>query len=274
MWSWRHETRAAYAFVERNVHLVKRYWGWEVVWLIYSIANALSVTFIGAGMERISGQRVDTQHLILYLLTGTLVWGYLSVVFTLVSETIQWERWEGTIEYTLMAPISRFTHLVGTTLFSLLYGFLQTAVILAAVAACFHLDLSGANLLGAAGVLLAASLSFSALGMVGAVLPLLYPEKGVQVVQVIQSLLLVISGVYYPVDVLPRALCWLSQFSPATYVLQGMRAALLDGAPLRQLWPCILALLLLGMLLMPLGVWLFGKAERYARRTGRLKRDG
>ena len=51
---WR-ETVASYAFIERNFNLVKRYWGWEVVWLAYSIASALSITFIGAGMEQISG---------------------------------------------------------------------------------------------------------------------------------------------------------------------------------------------------------------------------
>ena len=55
MISLQQETRAAYAFVERNFNLMKRYWGWEVVWLVYSIANSLSITYIGAGMERISG---------------------------------------------------------------------------------------------------------------------------------------------------------------------------------------------------------------------------
>jgi ABC-2 type transport system permease protein len=29
------EMRVAYAFIERNINLMKRYWGWEVVWLIY-----------------------------------------------------------------------------------------------------------------------------------------------------------------------------------------------------------------------------------------------
>jgi ABC-2 type transport system permease protein len=28
-----YDMRASYAFVERNFNLVKRYWGWEVVWL-------------------------------------------------------------------------------------------------------------------------------------------------------------------------------------------------------------------------------------------------
>ena len=44
------ESRGAYAFIERNVHLIKRYWGWELVWFFYSLVNSLAVTYIGAGM--------------------------------------------------------------------------------------------------------------------------------------------------------------------------------------------------------------------------------
>ena len=41
------ELRASYAFVERNFNLSKRYWGWEVAFLVYSVAGALAVTLIG-----------------------------------------------------------------------------------------------------------------------------------------------------------------------------------------------------------------------------------
>ena len=268
------ELRVSYAFIERNFNLTKRYWGWELVWLAYSIANSLAVTFIGAGVEEISGQSVDSKFLILYLLIGTLVWHYLSLIFEIVSETIAWERWEGTIEYTLMAPISRSTHLVGATLFSLVYGFLHTVIILLVVTFFFHLDLSGANLVGAALVLIAGSVSFVGFGIVGAVMPLLFPERGAQMVHVIQAILLLVSGVYYPVSVMPAGLQALSHVSPATYVLQGMRSAILDGVPLRDLGSTIIPLLILGVVMLPIGVKVFSMAERYAKRMGRLKRSG
>ncbi|MGQ9477758.1 MAG: ABC transporter permease, partial [Candidatus Bipolaricaulia bacterium] len=89
----------------------------------------------------ITGQRVDTAYLTLYLLVGTLVWAYLATVFDGLSEAISWERWEGTIEYTLMAPISRLTHLLGTTAFAIAYGLVRTLLILAVVALFFQIDL-------------------------------------------------------------------------------------------------------------------------------------
>ena len=60
-----HEFSATYAFMERNALLVKRYLSWEVVWLVYSIANSLSVSFIGMGMEQLSGPEIDGRNLVL-----------------------------------------------------------------------------------------------------------------------------------------------------------------------------------------------------------------
>ena len=268
------QMRASYGFIERNFNLVKRYWGWEVVWLAYSIANALAITFIGAGMEAISGQAVDTAYLIMFLLVGTLIWHFLSIVFDAISEVIAWERWEGTIEYTFMAPVPRITHMLGQTAFSLVYGLLHTAAILAVVVLFFDLDLSGANLGGSLLVLLAGSLSFIGLGIVASIMPLLFPERGAQMTHVIQATLLLISGVYYPVSVLPGWMQPAAKLSPATYVLEGVRAGLLEGRPTSELLPYVWPLLVMGILFIPLGVMIFEKAERYAKRTGKLKRSG
>ncbi len=271
---WVTQMRASYGFIERNFNLVRRYWGWEVVWLAYSIANALAITFIGAGMEAISGQKLDTDYLILFLLAGTLIWHFLSIVFDAISEVIAWERWEGTIEYTFMAPVPRITHMMGQTAFSLVYGLLHTAVILGVVVLFFRLDLSGANLGGGLLVLLAGSLSFIGLGIVASIMPLLFPERGAQMTHVLQATLLLVSGVYYPISVLPAWMQAVARLSPATYVLEGVRGALLAGQPTGELWPTIWPLLVMGIVLIPVGVFVFGRAEHYAKRTGKLKRNG
>ena len=52
--------------------------------------------------------------------------------------------------------------------------------------------------------MLLGSFSFVGIGMIAAILPLLYVERGAQMTFVLQSCLLLISGVYYSVDVLPR----------------------------------------------------------------------
>lgn len=269
------QARASYAFVERNAYLVKRYWSWELVWLAYSIANSLSVSYIGLGMEQLSGgSNLDGRYLVLYLVVGTLVWRFLSLIFYWITDVIALERWEGTIEYTLMAPIRRFTHMLGQTIFAVGYSMLFTAVILVVTVLLFQIDISRSNLLGASLVLLSGSLSFIGVGIIGSTLPLLFPERGSQMTHVIIALLLLVSGVYYPIEVLPQTLQQIAIVSPATYVLRGVRAAMLEAATMSQLWPQIWPALLIGVFTVPLGLWIFGLAETYAKKAGKLHRNG
>jgi ABC-2 type transport system permease protein len=106
------------------------------------------------------------------------------------------------------------------------------------------------------------------------VLPLISPETGARLGFVAQGMLLVVSGVYYPVDVLPEWMQWLSKISPATYALDGIRAAILDDASLASLWHDIWPLLVIGIACIPLGLAIFNRGEVYAKRHGKLKRSG
>ncbi len=83
-----------------------------------------------------------------------------------------------------------------------------------------------------------------------------------------------ISGVYAVPENMPEPLATLSIFSPATYVIQGIRHAMIDGESVVDLWPTLLGLLICGIALIPMGVWVFSQAERHAKRTGKLKRSG
>src|SRR5438270_3131627 len=229
MSSLMHQGRATYAFFERNWNITKRYWAWELVWLVYLIVNALSVTYIGASAQLITGAKINASFLILYLLIGTSVWSYLSVTFDGVTDIINMERWEGTIEYTFMAPISRFTHLIGSCWYAVMHGLLFTFIQLVVVGAFFHVDLSHANYLTVVFMLLIGSVSFIGFGIGAAVLPLLYTEKGMQMSFIVRAVILLVSGVYYQIEVLPIWMRPLACVSPAPYVLYGLRAGLMNG---------------------------------------------
>ena len=123
-------------------------------------------------------------------------------------------------------------------------------------------------------MLVAGSLSFIGLGIVVSVLPLLFPERGAQMTHVIQALSLLISGVYFPVSVLPEWMQPLARLSPATYVLEGMQGALLDGAGTGALLGHLGRLVLIGVMAIPVGLAIFRQAEKYAKRTGKLERSG
>jgi len=260
------ELRASYAFVERNFNLTKRYWGWEVAFMVYSVAGALAVTLIGLDQ--------DSPRLILSLLIGATFWNYLSVVFSVIAEQISWERWEGTLEYTMMAPVRRVSQLLGATVFAIMWGLIHMTVVLTVLILFFGIDLSHANIPSAAVLMLIGSLSIIGIGMMAATLPLIWVERGDQMVFVIQSLLLLVSGVYYSVTILPQWMQVIAAFSPVTYILEGIRLALIDGVPITDMGYLLLPLIVMAIVLIPLGVFVFGWAEKYAKRTGKLKRVG
>jgi ABC-2 type transport system permease protein len=272
---WLVEFIAVWGYVQRNYFLTKRYFMWEVVWLTFTTVNAMSITFIGAGAAELKGgESIDVRAYMTFLLIGALIWSYLSMIFDILSETVQWERWEGTIEYTFMSPTSRVTHLLGMGVYAIVYGIIRTALVLGVAMLAFDLDLGNANYVAAVVVLAVCSISLVGFGVVAAVMPLLSPEKGQQVTYIVSALLLLVSGVYYPVNVLPDWMQRLAAVSPVTYGLEGTRAALRDGAGVVDLWGSIWPLLLMGAVFVPLGIWVFHLGELYAKRTGKLKRSG
>jgi ABC-2 type transport system permease protein len=108
--------------------------------------------------------------------------------------------------------------------------------------------------------------------MMTAVLPLISPEKGTQLGFIAQGLMLVVSGVYYPVSVLPEWMQWIAKISPAT--VRAARHPRGDSrrhvGPVGDVWP----LLVIGAVSVPLGLFTFRTGERYAKQHGKLKRSG
>jgi ABC-2 type transport system permease protein len=270
------ELRALFGFAERQLYVYKRYWVWEVVWLFYSIVSVLSIGFLASGLGTLGagGAGFDLRRAQLYLLVGALLWGYLSLVFMEAAYAIAWERWEGTIEYTFMAPVRRMTHLMGICLFAIGYGLARTFLVLLAAVAIFDLDFSHANLGGALFVLAASIVPLIGLAILTSVLPLLSPQKGEQMSFAVQGFMLLVSGVYYPLSVLPAPLQLAGAVSPLTYALAGMRQSLLEGAGVGDQLPTAALLVAMGAVLIPMGVIVFSWAERRAKRLGLLKRSG
>jgi ABC-2 type transport system permease protein len=269
----RHELIGMTGVVERNLYLTRRYIWWDVAFFVWTVANTLTIVFIARGVEA-TGGRIDVDRATTYLLIGAVIWAYLGIIFEFLTETVAWERWEGTIEYTFMAPLSRLAHLTGMGVYAVLYGMIRAVLLFTVVAFFFDLSMADADFVTALVVLLVASISFIGIGMMTAVLPLISPEKGAQLGFVAQGVMLVVSGVYYPIEVLPTWMQWVSTVSPATYALEGIRDAILAGAGLTSMGAELVALLVIGVVAIPAGLALFSAGERYAKRHGKLKRSG
>jgi ABC-2 type transport system permease protein len=265
------------AFVFRNYHLTRRYFGWVIVFSFYAIVNSATIALIGVA--------VKDPRLTMTLVIGAMLWGFLSLLFNEVSMAIAYERWEGTLEYTFMAPVSRFAHLIGESLYAVIYSLLRLFLILFGVALFVDLDLSQANWIGLIVTLLVSSLAFVGMGLIAATFPVLSPERGAEATNIFQGSLLLVSGIYYPVEVLPGWLQPLAKLSPATYALSACRKLIgvsspdaesgkFVGVPLSAVIPELVTMLVMGMVMIPFGLWVFGRVEHWAKKKGKLKRTG
>ena len=269
--------RQTWAFLFRGWHITRRYIGWVVVFNFYALVTSATVALIGVAEKN--------YQLTLTLVVGALLWNYLSWLYQEIAMSIAYERWEGTLEYTFMAPVSRAVHLLGVSLYSLLNSIVSTVIVLLGLMAFTDLNLRGANLFGVFVVLAVSTFAFVGLGLLAAVFPVMSAERGAEATHIFQGSLLLVSGVYYPVEVLPAWLQPLSKISPATYTLSACRklfgvgdtnsaAAHLAGAPLSAVSHELLVLALMGAILLPLGLLVFVRIEAWAKKTGKLKRTG
>src|SRR6266480_5952300 len=267
--------RQTWAFMFRGYHLTRRYISWVIVFNFYALTGSAAVALIGVAAH--------DHQLTLTLVVGALLWNFLSTLYNEIAMSVAYERWEGTLEYTFMAPVSRLVHLAGLSLFALCNSIVNTVIVLLGLMLLTDLSLAGANLVGVVVVLLASTLAFVGLGLMAAVLPVMSPERGAEATHIFQGSLLLVSGVYYPVEVLPKWLQPLSALSPATYTLTACRKLIgvgniasrpghLVGSSLSAVSSELLVLALMGAVMLPLGLWVFGRIEAWAKRRGKLKR--
>ena len=153
------------AYMERFFNLNKRFWKWELVWITYTVLMALTTAFIASGVNAVSGADIDVNKVTLYLVIGSLLWGFLATILWEICSVILWERWEGTLEYTFMAPVNRLIGHFGTAICAVIYGLIKMFIVFVVILFVFDLQFSWIGLAGMFGVLFVSTFAFVGLGI-------------------------------------------------------------------------------------------------------------
>lgn len=204
-----------------------------------------------------------------FALVGFAFFDYLGVSLSAFDSNLEEARRNRTLEALLVSQTSLPTILAGSAVYPFVLMALRTAVYLGWGSLLFGFSVREANWIGALAVLLASILAFAGLGILSTSYLLLF-KRGNPAKWILLGISALVGGMMYPVSVLPRPLQVLARLIPVTYSLEGMRAALLGGAALRQLWPSLAALLAFAAILLPLSFALFSWALRRTKITGTL----
>jgi ABC-2 type transport system permease protein len=204
-----------------------------------------------------------------FALVGFAFFDYLSVAMTAFDTSLEEARQNRTLEALLVTQTPLPVILAGSAVFPFAALALRTCIYLGLGAIFFGFALHGANWFGALAILAASVLAFAGLGIFSASYQVLF-KRGNPVKWLVLGVSSLVSGMMYPVAVLPASLQMLARLIPVTYSLAGMRAALLAGASWGRLWPSLAALLAFAVVLLPLSFAVFGWALRRTKVTGTL----
>ncbi|HEY3451103.1 MAG TPA: ABC transporter permease [Myxococcales bacterium] len=175
----------------------------------------------------------------------------------------------GGLETLASAPVPPFGSVLLLALYPLMVSLFQGLVMLTLGILVFGASFPGASISGAAAGLALGVAAYMAFGILSASLVILL-KRGDPVAWAVDALTFLVSGIFYPVEVLPKILHPVASLVPATHALRAMRGALLHGAGIEQLGPELGALAAFAAVLMPASAVVLRLCLRRAAKEGSL----
>jgi ABC-2 type transport system permease protein len=267
--AWLYEARKIAAFLRRDVLVA---WSYRMSFfseITGILVTALTFYFVGRMVDEtvlptFAGERVSYME---FAAIGIVFGAFLAVGLGQVAGAVRQEQLMGTLESLLMTPTSPATIQVGSVAYPLLLLPLRTGVLLAVIAIAFGLDFSAAGVLPAALVLLLFTPFVWGLGLLSAAAVMTF-KRGTAGIGVGVTLLVLVSGAYFPLELLPRPIELVAQFNPLALSIDGVREALLGDAGWSGLSADILLLVPMAVLSLVAGVIAFRMSVRRERARG------
>jgi ABC-2 type transport system permease protein len=204
-----------------------------------------------------------------FAVVGVAFAGLLGMFQEGLSSVVRGAQVSGTLEALLVTPVPLPAVLVGSSLYSLLFQVVRTALHLGAAMALFGLTLGRVNVAGVLAVGALTVLCFLSVGVLSASFILVY-KTGNPFSWVLGTVSGLLGGVVFPVSLLPPWIRWVSSLLPVTYALDGMRRSLLASASFAEVLPDVAALAIFDAVLLPLSLAAFRLAVRKAKKDGTL----
>ncbi|WP_226363200.1 ABC transporter permease [Pseudonocardia sp. ICBG1142] len=259
------------------MHLLRLYWEQRSYRTALVLGGASSLValvqffLMGRFLQQgntFDGIRVYGGDIVSFLLTGSIFTGFVVIGLNAFSGYLQEEQAAGTLESVLVMPVSVFKPMIfsgGAALIGTISGsFAMVAVFGAILKVPFNIDI-----LGSVSVLFLLVLTTSGLGLTGCG-ALLVTKRGDPVKWTVVTVTTLLSGVAYPVTILPEWLQLIAGFLPTTIALDGMRLALTQAATPKELLPSLAGLAAWATIALAIGLWGMHTGLRIARRRGSL----
>jgi ABC-2 type transport system permease protein len=207
---------------------------------ITSLVQPILFLFVlGTGLSRLAGRGLPSGvNFTTFIYPGLLA---MSVLFTAIfsAASIVWDREFGFLAEMMVAPVRRWTIVVGKCLGGATVATFQGVVFLA-LAGVAHVPYSPTLLLTLIGELLLLSFTLTAFGVMMAA-RVKQIQAFMALTQMVVMPLFFLSGALYPLNGLPAWLTVLTRVDPLTYIVAPMRHAVFSHLSLNPLASAVLS---------------------------------
>jgi ABC-2 type transport system permease protein len=204
-----------------------------------------------------------------FVAVGIAIGAFIQLALTRVAIGIRGEQMMGTLECLLSTPTSPATVQLGTVLYDMLYIPIRTFVFLGLTAVAFHLHYQGDGMLPSAAILIVFIPVVWGIGIANAGAVLTY-RRGGNLVGFGATILTLLSGAFFPVEVLPHWVQQVARWNPVAIAVKGMRETLIGGGGWHTAARPIAELAPFAIISVAIGLTLFRLALRRERRRGTL----
>lgn len=249
--------------------------------LSYKIALALSLASSAIGLFRFGFMARFLQegnafaliekyggNLAGYLITGSAFMGIISLSLNTYQSAIRQEQQMGTLESLLMSKTSIYEIMGLSFLWSALSLLINGALIFAVAAFSFKIPLNINGVLTAV-ILCLTVIALSGIGLASAGI-ILVTKVGDPINWVLTTLSGFVSGVLFPVEIMPYPLQIVAECLPTTHAIKALRLAIIRGATFSAVIPELRFLAITAFITVPFGFVLFYWGFQRARKDGSL----
>ncbi len=192
-----------------------------------------------------------------FIAPGMMMMTVMMSVMTGLPGAINREREMGTLDGVMVAPINRVSIILGKTIAQLTRGLLQGFIIMVLAMVLFGVTIQGSIIL-VIGLLLLGVFSFVGLGVCLTSIAK-DQETATMIMMTIMFPMMFLSGIFFPIKMMPGFMQTISSFLPLTYASDAMRKVMVLGAGVPQIATDLTVLIIFGVVMLAIAVPLFRK---------------
>lgn len=190
-----------------------------------------------------------------FVAPGIIAMIVLTAVLTGLAASVAREKEIGTLDGILISPIDRLAIVVGKALAQAVRGLIQGSLVLLLAIILFGVKIHGSLLLIVL-ILLLGVFSFVGFGILVSAAAT-EQETATQLLFMFQFPMLFLSGVFFPISMMPEFMQAISKVIPLTYAIEALRKVMILGAGFNSVQTELLILLAFGLVATSISVPVF-----------------